>query len=41
MLRTITISTTISVQGQFLRALENGKTAVTVGSRIFIGTPIT
>jgi hypothetical protein len=40
MLRTITIGSYISVQGIFLRALEDGKIAIGVGERTFIGKPV-
>lgn len=40
MLRTIMLGTCISVQGTFVKALENGKIAVRVGQRIFEGTPV-
>lgn len=40
MLKTITIGTCISVQGTFVRALQNGKIAVSVGQRIFEGVPV-
>jgi hypothetical protein len=40
MIKTITIGTYISVQGTFVRALENGKIAVQVGQRVFEGFPV-
>jgi len=40
MIKTITIGTYISVQGTFVRALNNGKIAVQVGQRIFEGNPV-
>ena len=40
MLRTIMIGTCISVQGTFVKALENGKIAVRVGQKVFEGTPV-
>jgi len=40
MMRTITIGSTVSVQGIFLRTLENGKIAIGVGERTFVGTPV-
>lgn len=40
MLKTITIGSYISVQGVFLRALEDGKIAVGVDGRTFVGKPV-
>lgn len=40
MLKTITIGTCISVQGTFVQAMNDGKIAVQVGSRVFEGTPV-
>jgi len=40
MMRTITIGSTVSVQGIFLRTLDNGKIAVGVGNRTYIGKPV-
>ena len=40
MLKTITIGTCVSVQGTFVQALQNGKIAVKVGSRVYEGTPV-
>ena len=40
MLRTITIGSYISVQGVFLRALNDGRIAVGVGNRTFVGKPV-
>ncbi|MEP2782497.1 MAG: hypothetical protein ABJO67_02235 [Pseudoruegeria sp.] len=40
MMKTITMGSYISVQGMFIRALENGKIVVRVGSRDFEGYPI-
>ena len=40
MLRTITIGSCVSVQGTFLRQLADGKIAVHVGDRTFLGTPV-
>ncbi len=40
MLRTITIGSYISVQGIFLHALCDGRIAVGVGDRTFIGKPV-
>ncbi len=40
MYKTIMISSYIAVQGLFVRALKNGKIAVKVGDKEFIGTPV-
>lgn len=40
MIRTINIGRYISVQGTFLRSLANGKVAVKVGEKTFVGTPV-
>lgn len=40
MLRTITLGSCVSVQGAFVRQLENGKIVVRVGDRTFEGRPI-
>ena len=40
MLRTITIGSYISVQGIFLRALGDGKIAIGVGDRTYVGRPV-
>ena len=40
MYKTIMIGSCIAVQGLFVRALGNGKIAVRVGSKEFIGTPV-
>lgn len=40
MLKTIMIGTCISVQGTFVKALNNGKIAVQVGQRVFEGVPV-
>jgi hypothetical protein len=39
-LKTITLGTCVSVQGVFVRALQNGKIVVRVGDRIFTGRPV-
>ncbi len=41
MLRTITLGSCVSVQGAFVRNMENGKILVRVGKRLFEGQPIT
>jgi hypothetical protein len=40
MYRTITIGSCIAIQGLFIRALKNGKIAIKVGSKEFVGKPI-
>ncbi len=40
MLRTITIGSCVSVQGMFIRMLEDGKVAVRVGDRTYVGYPV-
>ncbi|WP_188129159.1 hypothetical protein [Lutimaribacter pacificus] len=40
MLRTITIGSCVSIQGQFVRDLPDGKTVIRVGEREFTGTPV-
>lgn len=40
MYKTIMIGSCIAIQGQFIRALKNGKIAIRVGSKEFIGTPV-
>ena len=39
-LKTITLGTCVSVQGVFVRALQNGKIVVRVGDRSFTGHPV-
>jgi ABC-type polysaccharide/polyol phosphate transport system ATPase subunit len=39
MYRTITVGTCVSVQGEFVRQLCNGKILVKVGEKIFEGSP--
>jgi len=41
MLRTITIGSSISVQGVFVEKLPDGRIAVRVGSSVFAGRPVT
>ena len=41
MLRTIVIGSCVSVQGTFVRTLENGLIAVRVGNKVFTGAPVT
>ncbi|KKM00063.1 hypothetical protein LCGC14_1808200 [marine sediment metagenome] len=40
MLRTITIGSTVSIQGVFVRDLPDGRIAVQVDSEVFSGKPI-
>ena len=40
MLRTITIGTSISVQGVFVRNLPDGRIAVRTGDDVVVGTPV-
>lgn len=40
MLKTITVGSCISVQGTFVKALDNGRIIVRVGERTFAGTPV-
>ena len=40
MLRTITIGTCVSVQGQFVRQMDDGKIAVCVGEKTYVGYPV-
>jgi len=41
MLRTVLIGSCVSVQGTFVKQLNNGQVAVRVGDKIFSGYPIT
>ena len=40
MMKTITMGSYVSVQGTFVRALQNGKIVVRVGSRDYEGYPV-
>lgn len=40
MLRTITMGSCVSVQGAFVRKLDNGNVQVRVGERVFEGRPV-
>jgi hypothetical protein len=40
MLRTITIGSYVSIQGQFVRNLPDGRTVIRVGDREFTGRPV-
>ncbi|SDI77909.1 hypothetical protein [Lutimaribacter saemankumensis] len=37
MLRTITIGSCVSIQGQYVRDLPDGRTVIRVGEREFVG----
>ena len=41
MLRTITLGSCVSVQGTFIRQLEDGKIMVRVDEKTFVGIPVT
>jgi len=40
MLRTIVLGSCVSVQGTFVRTLENGKIMIRVGKQLYSGIPI-
>ena len=40
MLRTIMIGSCVSIQGIFVKALSNGLVRVSVGNKIYDGTPV-
>lgn len=40
MYKTIMMGSCIAVQGLFVRALNNGKIAVRVGNKEFVGVPV-
>jgi len=40
MLRTILVGSCVSVQGIFVKNLDDGKIVVRVGDRIYQGTPV-
>ncbi|MEM1233744.1 MAG: hypothetical protein AAGH70_06420 [Pseudomonadota bacterium] len=40
MIRTITVGSTISIQGTFVRKLGNGQIEVRVGQQVFTGRPV-
>jgi hypothetical protein len=40
MYKTIMMGSCVAVQGLFVRALKNGKIAIKVGSKEFIGWPV-
>ena len=41
MLRTITLGSSISIQGTFVRAMPDGRIAVQVDNTIYYGVPVT
>ncbi len=41
MIRTVTIGSTVSIQGLFVKALNNGMIRVRVGNRYYDGFPVT
>ena len=41
MLRTITLRSSISIQGTFIRAMPNGRIAVQVDNTVYSGVPVT
>jgi hypothetical protein len=40
MIRTIMIGSHVSIQGLFVRQIDEGKIAVRVGEKTFIGVPV-
>ena len=40
MLRTITLGTCVSVQGIFVKAMDDGRIAVKVYNTVYSGTPV-
>ncbi len=40
MLRTITVGTSVSVQGTFEAQLDNGRIIVRVDDRLYVGRPV-
>jgi len=40
MIRTITLGSCVSVQGLFVRQVGDGKIAVRVGDKTYVGTPV-
>ena len=40
MLRTITLGSCVSVQGEFVRTLPDGRMQVRVGPRVYAGRPV-
>jgi hypothetical protein len=40
MLKTIITGSRVLVQGILVRTMENGKVAVRIGQRVYVGTPV-
>ena len=40
MLRTITVGSSVSVQGMFIRQTNDGKLVVRVDDKTYVGTPV-
>ena len=40
MLRTITLGSSVSIQGIFVRALEDGRIVIRVDDKSFVGMPV-
>lgn len=40
MVKTITLGSCVSVQGTFIRTLDDGKIVVRVGDKVFAGFPV-
>jgi len=40
MYKTIMMGSCIAVQGLFVRAMKNGKIAIRVGNKEYVGTPV-
>ena len=41
MLRTITLGTSISIQGTFVRTMPDGRIAIQVDNTVYSGVPVT
>lgn len=41
MLRTVTVGSCVSIQGIFVKALEDGLICIRVGEKLFSGRPVT
>ncbi len=41
MLRTITLGSSVSIQGTFVRAMPDGRIAVQVDNTVYSGVPVT
>lgn len=40
MLKTVTIGSTVSIQGIFVKALDDGRICIRVGEQLFNGRPV-